>query len=96
MALYRNGTSVDGFYVDPGDPWAVAGEPEPDLASVTDPRGIKIGGSFPQDTREGNPCDCRLDELMFLDRAVHPLRIRLQYRWARRWASLHPNFMKAA
>lgn len=84
MALYRNGRPVEGFYVDQGDPWAVAGEPEPDLTSATDPRGIKIGGSFPQNTREGNPCDCRLDDLMFLDRAVRPLEILLQYHWARR------------
>ncbi|ANN17672.1 hypothetical protein SD37_19825 [Amycolatopsis orientalis] len=84
MALYRNGKPVEGFYVDQGDPWAVGGEPEPDPASATDPRGIKIGGSFPQNTREGNPCNCRLDDLMFLDRAVRPLEILLQYHWARR------------
>lgn len=82
MALYRNGKPVEGFYVDQGDPWAVAGEPEPDLTSATDPRGIKIGGSFPQNTRERNPCNCRMDNLMFLDRAAHPLEILLQYHWA--------------
>lgn len=82
MALYRNGKAVEGFYVDKGDPWAVAGEPEPDLTSATDPRGIKIGGSFPQNTREGNPCNCRLDNLMFLDRAAHPMEVLLQYHWA--------------
>jgi hypothetical protein len=82
MALYRNGKPLDGFYVDTGDPWAVGGEPEPDLASPTDPRGIKIGGSFPQNTREGNPCDCRMDNLMFLDRVARPWEVELQYRLA--------------
>jgi hypothetical protein len=83
MALYRNGRPLDGFYTLTGDPWQLAGEPEPDVASATDPRGIKIGGSFPQNTRENNPCDCRMDELMFLDRVVSPTEVRLQYLWAR-------------
>ncbi|GAA2106621.1 LamG-like jellyroll fold domain-containing protein [Actinomadura alba] len=79
MRLYKNGRSLAGSYVLPRDPWAVSGPPEPDLASATDPRGIKIGGSFPQNTREANPCDCRLDGLMFLDRVVTPREVWLQY-----------------
>ncbi|MBK1787004.1 hypothetical protein JHE00_21985 [Prauserella sp. ASG 168] len=81
MALYRNGKPVDGFYTDPGDPWGVDGEPEPDRTSPTDPAGIKIGGSFPQNTLERNPCDCRFDSLMFLDRSISPNEVRQQYRW---------------
>ena len=46
-ALYRDGEPLDGFYTLPGDPWGVIGDPEPDLASATDPRGIKLGGSYP-------------------------------------------------
>ncbi|MFJ8002460.1 LamG-like jellyroll fold domain-containing protein [Streptomyces sp. NPDC096310] len=80
MALYRNGRPVPGFYTLTGDPWSVQGEPEPDAASPTDPRGIKIGGSYPQNTREGNSCDCRMDDLMFLDRALTPDEILAQYR----------------
>ena len=80
MRLYRNGRPLDGFYTLPGDPWALAGDPEPDLTSATDPRGIKIGGSFPQDTREQNPCNCRFDSLMFLNRVVRPGEVRAQYR----------------
>ena len=53
----------------PGDPWGVGG-PGPHYTSPTNPRGIKIGGSFPQNTRESNPCNCRMDSLMFLNRAV--------------------------
>jgi Concanavalin A-like lectin/glucanases superfamily len=84
MALYRNGRPLDGFYTLTGDPWGVLGPPEPDLASATDPRGIKIGGSFPQDTRETNPCNCRFDSLMFFDRAATPGQVYAQYRLARR------------
>jgi hypothetical protein len=82
MRLYRNGRPLDGFYAVAGDPWAVAGPPEPDLSSASDPRGIKIGGSFPQDTLERNPCNCRMDSLMFLDRAVTDREVLLQYHWA--------------
>ena len=79
MALYRDGEPLDGFYTLPGDPWGVIGDPEPDLASATDPRGIKLGGSYPQNTNETNPCNCRMDGLMFLDRAVSAQEVRSQY-----------------
>jgi len=81
MALYRNGKPLTGKYVAAGDPWRLEGEPEPDLASATDPRGIKIGGSYPQNNREGNACNCRMDSLMFLDRVVRPWEVHLQYHW---------------
>ena len=81
MALYKNGRPLDGFYTVTGDPWGVAGEPEPDLTSATDPRGIKIGGSFPQNTEERNPCNCRFDGLMFLDRVVTRHEVLGQYLW---------------
>ncbi|HEU5158956.1 MAG TPA: hypothetical protein VFU43_18315 [Streptosporangiaceae bacterium] len=84
MALYKNGRPLDGFYTVTGDPWAVEGDPEPDLTSATDPAGIKIGGSFPQNTQERNPCDCRFDGLMFLDRVATPGEVLAQYRWATR------------
>jgi hypothetical protein len=79
MQLYKNGEPLPGFYTVAGDPWGVGGDPEPDLSSATDPRGIKLGGSFPQNTRETNPCNCRMDSLMFLDRVVAPLEMRAQY-----------------
>ena len=81
MALYRNGKPLPGFYAVPGDPWGVTG-PGKHYTSATDPRGIKIGGSFPQNTRETNPCNCRMDSLMFLDRAVLPAEVQQQYRFA--------------
>jgi hypothetical protein len=79
IALYRNGQPLDGFYVVPGDPWDVEG-PGPHHTSATDPRGLKIGGSYPQDNRETNPCNCRMDSLMFLDRAATAAEVQQQYR----------------
>jgi hypothetical protein len=90
LALYRNGRVLDGFYTVTGDPWLLEGDPEPDVTTASDPRGIKIGGSFPQNTVERNPCNCRMDELMFLDRVVSPREVWLQYHWAGRVAS--PGF----
>ena len=46
MALYRNGKPVPGSYTRNDDPWLVSG-PGPHVTTATDPRGIKIGGSFP-------------------------------------------------
>jgi hypothetical protein len=84
MVLYRNGKPLDGFYATVGDPWALAGDPEPDLTSATDPRGIKIGGSFPLNEQERNPCDCRMDALMFLDRSLSARDVANQYRYMTR------------
>ncbi|MEV0387241.1 PQQ-dependent sugar dehydrogenase [Nonomuraea sp. NPDC050643] len=84
MKLFKNGRPLDGSYTVTGDPWTVEGDPEPDVTSATDPRGIKIGGSFPQNTREQNPCDCRMDGLVFLDRVATPAEIRAQYELLRR------------
>jgi hypothetical protein len=79
LALYRDGRPLDGFYVTPGDPWELATTPAPHRASPTDPRGIKIGGSFPQNTRENNACDCRMDDLLFLDRPVPAGAVAAEY-----------------
>jgi hypothetical protein len=83
MALYRNGESIDGFYTRTDDPWLVSG-PGPHVTTTSDPRGIKIGGSFPQDTLERNPCDCRMDALMFLDDVVSASDVEKQYRYMAR------------
>ncbi|OLT35057.1 hypothetical protein BJF79_32570 [Actinomadura sp. CNU-125] len=84
MKLYRDGEPLPGFYTRSGDPWQVEGPPEPDVTSATDPRGIKIGGSFPQDDAEANPCDCRMDDLMFLDRPITDREARRVYRITKR------------
>lgn len=79
MALYRNGEPVPGAYTRTDDPWQLAG-PGPHVTTATDPRGIKIGGSFPANEREQNPCDCRMDGLMFLDSALSAADVERQYR----------------
>ena len=76
MALYRNGQPVDGFYTSTNDPWQVDGTG----TSATNPRGIKIGGSFPQNGTERNPCNCRMDALMFLDTVASADEVAQQYR----------------
>jgi len=76
MALYRNGRAVDGFYTNAGDPWQVDGTG----TSPTDPRGIKVGGSFPQNGTERNPCNCRMDALMFLDDSLSASEVARQYK----------------
>ncbi|MEV5749637.1 hypothetical protein AB0L00_17610 [Actinoallomurus sp. NPDC052308] len=78
MKLYKNGKPLDGFYTTAGDPWEV-GTPGTHVTSSADSRGIKIGGSFPQNTAEKNACDCRLDGLMFLNRAVTDKEVWQQY-----------------
>lgn len=79
MALYKNGVAVPGFLGVSGDPWAVHGGGGPFFTSATNPRGIKIGGGFPQNTREDNPCNCDADAVMFLNREATASEIAQQY-----------------
>jgi hypothetical protein len=79
MALYRNGEPLVATYTSETDAWVVAGPPEPDVTSPTAPAGIKIGGSFPQNTMERNPFNGRLDDLMFFNRALGADDVRRQY-----------------
>ncbi|WP_052685189.1 LamG-like jellyroll fold domain-containing protein [Lentzea aerocolonigenes] len=81
VGLYLDGKPVDGAYAVKGDPWKVIGAPEPDVTSAANPRGIKIGGSHPANNKETNACNCRLDGLMFLDRALTADEVRGQYDW---------------
>jgi hypothetical protein len=84
MALYRNGRPVPGFYTRDDDPWLVNG-PGPHVTTATDPRGIKIGGSFPwPGSADRNPCDCRMDALMFLGRSLSSREVANQYRYMNR------------
>jgi len=80
MALYKNGRPLPGFYTRDDDPWDLEGTPGPHRTSATDPRGIKIGGSFPQNTREQNPCNCRIDSVMLFNRPLTAWEIQRQYR----------------
>ncbi|MFG1606909.1 LamG-like jellyroll fold domain-containing protein [Actinoplanes sp. NPDC049265] len=81
MALYRDGKPVPGFYTRDDDPWLVNGL-GPHVTTATDPRGIKIGGSFPwPGSADRNPCDCRMDALMFLSRSLSSREVANQYRY---------------
>jgi hypothetical protein len=83
MALYRNGEPVEGFYTRTDNPWQNTGGT--DVTSATDPRGIKIGGSFPwTGSADRNPCDCRMDALMFLDTSLSARDVANQYRFMNR------------
>jgi hypothetical protein len=83
MALYRNGVPVEGFYTRTDNPWQ--NTDGTDVTSATDPRGIKIGGSFPwTGSADRNPCDCRMDALMFLDSSLPARDIANQYRYMNR------------
>jgi hypothetical protein len=80
MALYRNGVLLAATYAPAGDRWALAAEPtRPHRTSATDPAGIKIGGSFPQNTRERNAFNGLQDDLMFFDKAASAAEVREQF-----------------
>ncbi|GIL36692.1 PQQ-dependent sugar dehydrogenase [Phycicoccus sp. DTK01] len=72
MKLYRNGHELAGRYT-ASNPWGAG------ATSDTTPRGIKIGGSYPQNTKEFNPFTGRMDDLMFLDTAPTPEQVAAQY-----------------
>ena len=73
MKLYMNGEELAGY--------TNRRPPVGRRHHVADnPRGIKIGGSFPQDTREANPFHGRMDDLMFLDDAASASEVARQYR----------------
>lgn len=79
MALYRNGSPLGATYTTSGDAWGVIGGVEPDVCSSTSPAGIKIGGSYPQNTQEFNAFNGRFDELMFFNRVVSAQDVQSQF-----------------
>ncbi|WP_083259486.1 PQQ-dependent sugar dehydrogenase [Cellulosimicrobium cellulans] len=73
MQLFMNGEKLEGRYTSSTNPWGAG------ATSPSDPAGIKIGGSYPQDTREANPFNGRMDDLMFLDVVPTPEQVAAQY-----------------
>lgn len=65
MKLYMNGEELEGEYT-AANTWGSG------PTSDTLPKGIKIGGSFPQNTAERNPFHGRMDDLTFLDTVPTP------------------------
>ncbi|WP_407319759.1 PQQ-dependent sugar dehydrogenase [Isoptericola halotolerans] len=72
MKLFMDGEELEGDYT-ASNSWG-AGSTSP-----TDPAGIKIGGSYPQNTREANPFTGRMDDLMLLDVAPTTEQVAAQY-----------------
>ncbi|MFE6997509.1 PQQ-dependent sugar dehydrogenase [Microbacterium sp. NPDC057659] len=72
MKLYMNGEELAGKYTS-ANPWGSG------PVSKTDPAGIKIGGSFPQNTREANPFNGRMDDISILDTVPTSEQIAAQY-----------------
>lgn len=79
LALYRNGVALTATYTTGGDPWAIVGGAEPDLTSAANSAGIKIGGSYPQNTREQNAFNGRFDDLMFFNKVLSPAEVQQQH-----------------
>ena len=72
MKLFMNGEELAGRYT-AANPWGEG------ATSDTAPAGIKIGGSFPQNTREANPFHGRMDDVMLLDTVPTAEQIAAQY-----------------
>ncbi|MBM7832801.1 glucose/arabinose dehydrogenase [Agromyces cerinus] len=72
MRLFMNGEELEGDYT-ASNPWGSG------PTSDTAPAGIKIGGSFPQNTREANPFNGRMDNVMLLDVVPTAEQIAAQY-----------------
>lgn len=72
MKLYMNGEELAGRYT-ASNPWGAG------ATSDTTPAGIKIGGSFPQNTREANPFHGRMDDVMLLDTVPTAAQVAAQY-----------------
>ncbi len=79
MALYRDGEALDATCDQPPEVWRDGDGGSSGIASPTAPAGIKVGGSHPQNTRERNTFNGRLDELMFFNRALGADEVRRQY-----------------
>lgn len=73
MQLYMNGEPLEGTYTPAENPWGEG------TTSPSDPAGLKIGGSFPQNTGEANPFTGRMDDLMFVNTALTAEQMAAQY-----------------
>lgn len=72
MKLFMNGEPLEGEYT-ASNTWGEG------ATSATAPAGIKIGGSYPQNTREQNPFNGRMDDVMLLDVVPTAEQIAAQY-----------------
>ena len=77
MALYRNGSPIGATNTTSGNPWNITAGM--DVTSATSPAGIKIGGSYPQNTQEKNAFNGRFDDLMFFNRVLTAAEVQQQF-----------------
>jgi hypothetical protein len=75
--LYKNGLPMEQENLDTFS-WQSTGE-EVEYTSNTAAGGIKIGGSFPDNSEERNPFNGRIDELMAFNKWLSPAEVLAQY-----------------
>ncbi len=76
IALYKNGKPLAS-----GEPNVTAWQSKPDIrTSDTAAGGIKIGGSYPDNSQEFNPFNGRIDELMFFNKALTAEEVAAQFK----------------
>ena len=75
MALYRNGQPVDGFYTRPTTRGRSTGR-----APRRQPAGHQDRRLVPAERHRAQPCNCRMDGLMFLDTVASADEVAQQYR----------------
>jgi hypothetical protein len=77
IALYKNGQPLASDPTNTNN-WRVT--PEKDYTSNTAAGGIKIGGSYPDNSREFNPFNGRIDELMFFNKTLSADEVAEQFK----------------
>jgi len=74
--LYKNGLPLASSVADTGS-WNV--DENVNLTSSSNAGGIKIGGSYPDNSQEKNPFTGRLDELMFFNKFLSDAEVAAQF-----------------
>jgi hypothetical protein len=72
IVLYKNGVLLEAGETNVAA-WQLT--PDKDRTSATNSGGVKIGGSFPNNLREQNPFNGRVDELMAFDKVLSPREV---------------------
>ncbi len=79
IALYKNGKPLAQYTQRNVASWTwKAGEKH--VSSNTAAGGIKIAGSYPDNSQEKNPFNGRIDELMFFNKALTAEEVAGQYK----------------
>jgi hypothetical protein len=76
IQLYKNGALLESSSSGIGN-WETT--PGTDYTSDSNAGGIKIGGSYPDNSEEKNPFNGRTDELMFFNKSLTPGEVAAQF-----------------